>query len=54
MDDENVIHLLFMLFLSEEDMYRASEEVELRAELVLQESSVWLADVLRQIAEERE
>ena len=54
MDDVFVIHLLFMLFLSEEDVYRASEEVELRAELVLQESSVRLAYVLRKIAEERE
>jgi hypothetical protein len=35
-------------------MDRTSEEVELRAELVLQKPSVWLADILRKIAEERE
>ena len=35
-------------------MDRTSEEVELRAELVLQESSVRLADVLRKITEECE
>ena len=35
-------------------MYRTSEEVELRTELVLQESSVRLADVLRKVAEECE
>ena len=35
-------------------MYRASEEVELRTELVLQESSVWLADILRKVTEECE
>lgn len=34
-------------------MYRTSEEVELRSELVLQEPAVWLADVLWQVAEER-
>ena len=43
-----------LLFLTEEDVDRAADEVELRAELVLQESSVWLADVLRQVAEESE
>ena len=44
----------FMLFLSQEDLYRTSDEVKLRTELVLQESSVRLADILWQIAEERE
>ena len=44
----------FGLFLSQEDVYRTSEEVELRAELVLQESSVRLADILREITEEGE
>ena len=34
-------------------MDRTSEEVELRAELVLKESSVRLTYVLRQVAEER-
>ena len=40
------------LFLSEEHLHRAAEEVELRAELVLQEAAVRLADILRQVAEE--
>ena len=35
-------------------MYWTTEEVELRTELVLQESSVRLADVLREVAEECE
>ena len=35
-------------------MHRTSEEVEFRAELVLEESSVWFADILREVAEERE
>lgn len=35
-------------------MHRTSEEVEFRAELVLEESSVRLADVLREVAEEGE
>ena len=34
-------------------MYRTSGEVELRAKLVLEESLVWIPDVLRKIAEER-
>ena len=42
----------FMLFLPQEDLYRTSEEVELRTELVLQESSVRLTYVLREVAEE--
>ena len=44
----------YRLFLSEEDLHRTSKEVELGAELVLKESSVRLADILRKIAEERE
>ena len=43
-----------VLFLSEEDLHRTSEEVEVCAELVLQESLVRIADILRQVAEERE
>ena len=35
-------------------MHRTSEEVEFRAELVLKESSVRFADILRKVAEERE
>lgn len=35
-------------------MYRASEEIEFRPELVLEESSVRFTYVLREIAEERE
>ena len=42
------------LFLSEEDLHRTSEEVEVCAELVLQESLVRFADILRKVAEERE
>ena len=42
------------LFLSQEYLYRASEEVELASELVLQEPLVRVADILREIAEERE
>lgn len=38
---------VYMLFLSEEYLYRASEEVEVRTELVLQEALVRIADVLR-------
>ena len=44
----------YALFLSEEDMHRASEEVEMRTELVFQESLVRVADILRKVAEERE
>lgn len=42
------------LFLSEEDVHRTSEEVEVGAELVLKEAAVRFADVLREIAEESE
>ena len=42
-----------VLFLSEEDLHRTSEEVEVCAELVLQESLVRIADILRQVTEER-
>ena len=35
-------------------MHRTSREVELRAELVLKESLVWVPEVLRKVAEERE
>lgn len=43
-----------MLFLSEINLYRASEEVEVASKLVLQETSVRLADILRKITEECE
>ena len=43
-----------LLFLSEEDLHRTSQEVEVGAELVLKEAAVWVADVLRKVAEERE
>ena len=42
------------LFLSEEDMHRTSEEVEVGAELVLKEAAVRFADILRKVAEECE
>ena len=42
------------LFLSEEDVYRTSEEIEVGTELVLKETAVRFADVLREIAEECE
>ena len=35
-------------------MYRTSEEIEVRAELVFQETAVWLAVILRKVAEESE
>ena len=53
-DFEAPHHPFFLLFLSEIDVYRTSEEVELRSQLVLEESSVWLADILREVAEESE
>ena len=40
-----------VLFLSEEDMHWTSEEIEVSAKLVLQESAIWLADILRKVAE---
>ena len=43
-----------VLFLSEEYLYRTSEEVEVRTELVLQEALVRIADVLRKVPEECE
>ena len=49
-----VHRLLVMLFLSEEYLDRTAYEVEVRAELVLQEAAVRLTDVLRQVAEECE
>ena len=42
------------LFLSQVDLYRTTEEVEVASELVLKEASVRLADVLRKVAEECE
>jgi hypothetical protein len=45
---------VYVLFLSEEYLHRASEEVKVRTELVLQEALVWVADVLRKVAEECE
>ena len=48
------IFVLFeILFLSQEYVYRAAEEIEVAAKLVLQEAAVRLADVLRKVAEER-
>ena len=44
----------YFLFLPQEYLYRTSEEIKVRAKLVLQESSVRLADILREIAEECE
>ena len=41
-----------VLFLSEEYLYRTSEEVEVRTEFVLQEALVWVADVLWKVTEE--
>ena len=41
-----------MLFLSEEYLYRASEEVEVTTEFILQEAAVRLANVLWKVAEE--
>ena len=43
-----------VLFLSEEYLYRTSEEVEVRTEFVLQEALVWVADVLWKVTEECE
>ena len=42
------------LFLSQVNLYRTAEEVEVASELVLKEASVRLADVLRKVAEECE
>ena len=35
-------------------MHRTSEEIEMSAKLVLQETTVRFADILRKVAEERE
>ena len=43
-----------MLFLSEINLYRATEEIEIAPELILKETSVRLADILRKVAEESE
>ena len=40
------------LFLAEVDVDGAAGKVELLSESVLQETSVWLLDVLREVAEE--
>ena len=40
------------LFLSQEHLHRASQEVKITSKLVFKESSVRLADILRKIAEE--
>ena len=45
---------VLVLFLSQEYMHRTSEEVEMSAKLVLQETTVRFADILRKVAEERE
>ena len=42
------------LFLPEENLHRTAREIKLRAELVLDEPLVRLADVLREVAEESE
>ena len=42
------------LLLSEEYLYRTSEEIEVRAQLVFEEASVRFADILRKVAEECE
>ena len=42
------------LFLSQEYLNRTSKEIEVRAQLVLKETSVRLTYILRKIAEERE
>ncbi len=42
------------LFLAHEHLHRAACQVEVLAEFVLQEALVWILDVLRQVAEERE
>ena len=44
--------LISVLFLSEEDLYRTSQEVEVSAELVLKEAAVRLTDILRKVTEE--
>ena len=43
---------LIELLLSEEHLYRASEEVEVTTEFILQEAAVRLANVLWKVAEE--
>ena len=43
-----------VLFLPEIYLYRTSEEIEVAPELVLEEAPVRLADILREVAEERE
>ena len=47
-------YVVLRLFLSEEDLYRTAQEVELRTQLVFKEAAVWFADILREVAEERE
>ena len=42
------------LFLSQENLYRATHEIELAAKLVLKEPLVWIAYILWKITEERE
>ena len=46
--------LFFLLLLSEEDLYRATKEIEVSTELVLKEAAVRLTDILRKVAEECE
>ena len=41
------------LFLSQEHLHGTSEKIKLRAKLILKETPVRLADILRKIAEER-
>ena len=43
-----------VLFLSEEYLNRTSEEIKVLTQFVLKEAAVWLADILRKVAEERE
>ena len=42
-----------LLFLPEKYLYRTSEEIEVRTQLVLKETSVRFTDILRKVAEER-
>ena len=47
-----IIWRLVSLFLAEVDVDGAAGEVELLSQSVFQETSVWLLDVLREVAEE--
>ena len=51
---QGLFFIMKLLFLSQEHLNRTSEEIEVRTQLVLKETSVWFADILRKVAEERE